>query len=156
MEKVYYSPSTNGFYVQSINGSRIPTDVVEVTPDQYVALMEGQSVGQQIIADAGVPRLTAPASSLDSVLAGYEAAIEARLDQFARSRGYRHGDRLASYKGSQNATWSAEAGRFIELRDQTWAKCYAIIAEVKAGKRSMPTLDELLLELPVLSWDDNV
>ena len=86
------------------------------------------------------------------VLASYEAAIEARLDQFAQSRGYRSADRLASYKGSQNATWAAEADRFIELREPTWSKFISISDDIKSGKRSMPTLDELLAELPALTW----
>ena len=89
------------------------------------------------------------------IMASYEAAIDARLDQFAQLRGYRDGDRLASYKGSSNATWAGEADRFIELRDQTWTKFISISADVTAGKRPMPTLDDLLLELPVLTWDSN-
>ena len=89
----------------------------------------------------------------DEILASYEDAIEARLDQFAQSRGYRHGDRLASYRGSSNATWAAEADRFIGLREATWTKFISISADVTAGKRAMPTLDDLLLELPELTWD---
>ena len=72
-----------------------------------------------------------------------------------QARGYRHGDRLASYKGSQNATWSAEADCFIGLREATWTKFISISSDVTAGKRPMPTLDDLLLELPVLTWDSN-
>ena len=40
----------------------------------------------------------------------------------------------------------------VEARDSTWAKCYEILAAVEAGSRPMLTLDELLTELPVLTW----
>ena len=88
------------------------------------------------------------------VLASYEAAIEDRLDLFAQARGYHNGDRLSSYRGSSNTTWAAEADRFIELRDLTWAKFFSIADEVNTGKREMPMLDELFNELPALIWSE--
>lgn len=94
-------------------------------------------------------------SSPAQILSAYTAAIQGRLDAFAQSRGYDSGVSCASYAASTNATFTAEAGRFVELRDNTWAACYAIMADVKAGKSPMPTLDDLLLELPVLTWDAN-
>lgn len=49
-----------------------------------------------------------------------------------------------SYAASTNATFKAQTDRFIELRDQTWTKFISISADIKSGKRTMPTLDELL------------
>jgi hypothetical protein len=48
--------------------------------------------------------------------------------------------------------FKAEGQYAVEARDATWAKCYEVLAAVEAGTRPMPTLDELLAELPVLSW----
>ena len=155
--KVYYSPSKKGFYIDEMHGDLIPVDAVEIPEQLHQDLIAGESHGKVITVDSnGHPFLQdPPAQSDEQLLCTYEAAIEGRLDQFAQSRGYRNGDRLASYKGSQNATWAAEADRFIALRDQTWTKFIAISDDIKAGKRSMPTLDDLLLELPVLTWDAN-
>ena len=47
----------------------------------------------------------------------------------------------------------ASIGQYaVEARDATWAKCYEILALVESGSRQIPTLDELLAELPVLAW----
>ena len=154
---IYYSPSTRGFYSDAIHGQDIPADSVEISEEQHLKLIQGESHGKIIAADDhGYPILIdPPAQSDDQLLLTYEVAIEARLDQFAQSRGYLHGDRLASYRGSSNATWAAEADRFIGLREATWTKFISISSDVTAGKRALPTLDELLLELPVLTWDSN-
>ena len=150
---LYFSATTLGFYDSNINGD-IPVDAVPISSDQHQLLLAGQAAGKIIAADAtGRPTLIdPPPPTPEQTLQSYEAAIEGRLDQFAQSRGYRHGDRLASYKGSSNATWAAEADRFIGLREATWTKFISISDDIKSGKRTMPELDELLAELPALTW----
>ena len=155
---MYYSKSTGGFYLPEIHREGLPGDAVEISDEVYAELLKGQSDGKRIIPDSsGYPTLIdPPAPSIEQVLLDYESAIEARLDQFAQARGYRHGDRLVSFKGSSVAKWAAEAGRYIELRESTWIKFFQIADDIKASKRPMPTLDELLLELPALTWEANV
>lgn len=62
---MYYAKSTCGFYDQEVNGKKnIPADAVEITAEQYIALLNGQSNGKIIVADSrGHPLLEdAPAS----------------------------------------------------------------------------------------------
>lgn len=47
----YYAASTNGFYSPEINGDDIPGDAVEITDDQWLALLDGQSGGKIISSD---------------------------------------------------------------------------------------------------------
>lgn len=47
--KFLFSPSTNGFYCSEINGENIPIDSVEVSEEIHAELMEGQSIGKQIV-----------------------------------------------------------------------------------------------------------
>lgn len=55
---MFYSPSTRGFYVRAIHGSAMPPDVVEVSHEQYAALLHGQAEGRQIVPGPdGVPIL---------------------------------------------------------------------------------------------------
>lgn len=55
-----YAQSTGGFYDDAIN-TALPSDAVEITVEQYAALMEAQSTGQIITADsAGSPIAEAP------------------------------------------------------------------------------------------------
>lgn len=60
---MFYSKSTNGFYDQSINGSNIPSDAVEITVEQHAALILAQSIGSSISADGdGKPIILAPSN----------------------------------------------------------------------------------------------
>lgn len=61
MNKIVFSAQTSGFYDPAIHGANIPADAVEITRDEHVALMAGQSAGQVIAADAdGRPVLQDP------------------------------------------------------------------------------------------------
>lgn len=56
---MFYSKSTGGFYDTVIHGENIPNDAVEITVEQHQALLNGQSSGKVITADAtGNPVLT--------------------------------------------------------------------------------------------------
>jgi hypothetical protein len=60
MTTYFYSASTGGFYTPDINPT-MPSDAVEITEEYYQDLLQGQSEGLQIIADAqGYPILIAP------------------------------------------------------------------------------------------------
>ena len=85
-------------------------------------------------------------------------AVQVALDSFARTRGYDGIMSACSYSNSTDAQFKLEADYCIQLRDTTWRMGYAILAEVKAGNRPVPTVDELIAELPVgyAKWPDEV
>ena len=157
MDRVFFSAATLGFYAPDYPAAKLPSDVVLVDGNLWRQILSGQCAGKIIAADEhGAPILIdPPAPTLEQTLQIYTAKIQARLDSFVQSRSYDSGVSCASYAASTNATFKSEANRFIELRDQTWDKCYAVMDDVTAGKRPMPTFDDLLLELPVLTWDSN-
>ena len=58
---MFYSKTTGGFYSREIHGDNMPADVVEITTEQYSALIEGQSNGKVITSDEnGFPILIDP------------------------------------------------------------------------------------------------
>lgn len=58
---MYYSKLTGGFYDTDIHGDKIPSDAVEITEDQYLNILNGQSSGKIIISDSsGNPMLSDP------------------------------------------------------------------------------------------------
>lgn len=67
---MFYAKSTGGFYDPDIHGEQIPKDAVEITDQEYTALIEGQSSGKIIIADeSGKPILAdVPPPSEDDLL----------------------------------------------------------------------------------------
>lgn len=82
----------------------------------------------------------------------YSLAIQNKLDSFARTRNYDGILSAATYATSSVLKFKAEGQYAVGARDATWAKCYEILAEVEGGTRPMPTLEELMAELPALVW----
>jgi hypothetical protein len=149
-----YAKSTGGFYDRAIHGDNIPADAVEITEAEHAALIEGQALGKRIVADEnGRPILQdPPPPTAEQIIAQYTAAVQKHLDDFARTRGYDGILSAATYATSTVPKFKAEGQYAVVARDATWAKCYEVLAAVESGSRPMPTLDELLAELPVLTW----
>ncbi len=76
---MFYSVSTGGFYDSAIHGSAMPVDSVEITEEEHLALLEGQSTGKLIRPDVnGRPELQdPPPPTLDEVKAVQIAQIDA-------------------------------------------------------------------------------
>ena len=151
---MFYSKSTGGFYARDIHGDNIPADAVEITEAEHAALLEGQSQGKLIGADEnGRPILQdPPPPTPEQIVTQYTAAVQKHLDDFARTRGYDGILSAATYATSTNPKFAVEGQYAMEARDATWVKCYEVLAAVEAGSRPMPTLEELLAELQVLTW----
>jgi len=96
--------------------------------------------------------LRAATRSTSEIIADYIAAIQKRLDDFAHTRNYDGILSAATYAASAVPKFKAEGQYATAARDATWAKGYEILAEVEAGTRAAPTLDELAAELPALAW----
>jgi hypothetical protein len=79
---------------------------------------------------------------------------QARLDTWAQSRGYDGILSACTYATSQVPRFRADGQRCVNLRDQTWARLYEILAEVEAGVRPVPlSLAEIEVDLPALTWE---
>lgn len=60
---MFYSATTNGFYSSEIHGQNIPEGAVEITAEEYTALIDGQASGKRITHDEnGQPILATPDS----------------------------------------------------------------------------------------------
>jgi len=55
---MYYSKTTGGFYCAEVHGESMPFDAVEITKEAHQTLLNGQTAGRVIAADAsGIPVL---------------------------------------------------------------------------------------------------
>ena len=59
---------------------------------------------------------------------------------------------VGTYLYSPIEKFRLEAEAVRDWVSYVWAKCYAILAEVEAGVRGIPTLEEVIAELPQLEW----
>ena len=93
-----------------------------------------------------------PDLSSAATLQDYELAVQAVIDETARSRRYKHGDAFASYFNSTVGPWKEEASAFIAWRDNVWQYAYTELSKVQGGAREQPTVEDFLLELPEIVW----
>ena len=59
---------------------------------------------------------------------------------------------VGTYLYSPIEKFRLEAEAVRDWVSYVWAKCYAILAEVEEGVRAIPTLEEVIAELPQLEW----
>lgn len=77
----------------------------------------------------------------------YEREIEQLLNNTAKIHKYDSIDTACSYASVENP-FQEESKLFVAWRGNLWAYCYQIISDVKDKKRTIPSLDELMTELP--------
>lgn len=94
----------------------------------------------------------APTPSLDEVRAQLTLAVQAYLDRTAKERGYDGILSCSTYAIATNVQFAAEGQACVSWRDAVWAACYAIMDDVLAGNRPVPTEGELIAELPAMAW----
>lgn len=78
--------------------------------------------------------------------------VQNYLDTLARSRGYDSILSLCTYASSTSVMFAAEGQAGVNLRDGCWVVGHQITADVLAGNRALPTLAEVLDELPAPVW----
>jgi len=79
-------------------------------------------------------------------------AIQDLLDSTAREHGYDDLRSAVTYIGSSVAKWNNEGLRARAWRDECWSKAQAIENAVRAGTRALPTVAEVLAEMPAANW----
>ena len=111
--------------------------------------------GREIFSDAiagkfgTIAEYVAPAKTPAQIIEGFKAAIQSTLDEAARANGYDDIVSACSYAGYENV-FQAEAVAFGQWRANVWAYGYAELDKVIAGTRPVPTIPEILAELPAL------
>lgn len=152
---MFYSASTGGFYVPEIHGENMPPDAVEIGHDRHAQLMAGQAAGLRIAPNEdGQPTLADQLPpTAEQLQAAFVAAIQQRLDEFARTRNYDGILSACTYATSTVPKFAAEGQAAVNLRDATWSTAHAILGEVQAGARPVPSsFAEIEAELPALQW----
>ena len=148
-----YAKSTGGFYSRDIHGNTIPADAVEITREQHQALIEGQSQGKRIVADAnGRPILQdPPGPTPEQIMSRLEVRVQQWLDAQARALGYDDIRSAVTYAEEPTVSKFQQEGQTLRrLRSLAWARCYEILNEIQAGQRSIPTEAELIAEMEAL------
>ena len=78
--------------------------------------------------------------------------VQAWMDKKVQERNYDNIFTTISYKDSSVEKFRLEAKAASDWRDIVWVTCYAILDDVVSLKRDLPTLSEIISELPTLNW----
>lgn len=78
--------------------------------------------------------------------------VAAHVNSVAAEKGYDSGATCAGYATSSVEKWSSEAAAFIAWRDSVWVAVFSLLAAVEAGTATIPTAEEMISSLPVITW----
>ena len=96
--------------------------------------------------------------SLEQVVKKFDELIDDYLESFARQLYSKGLANAITYIGCGNPVWEMEAEYLQHMRTEVLSKAYTIMEEllpqVQAGKRTIPTWEELKSMLPVLKWPE--
>lgn len=81
-----------------------------------------------------------------------EGFIQDYMDDTVATKGYDDINSACTYAVSNDPTFKAEGAACVEWRDAIWKAWFPIRADIEAGKREIPTPEELVEKLPKLSW----
>jgi len=95
---------------------------------------------------------TPPVLTAEQVFSSIQSAIQEHMDLEARTHGYDGILSLCTYATSENPKFQSEGKAGVEWRDKCWVYGYALLADVQAGNREVPAIDEMLSELPRMAW----
>jgi hypothetical protein len=77
-------------------------------------------------------------------------AAQTQLNEFANTRGYDGIMSACTYATSTIPKFAAEGQYCVQLRDETWATLYGMLAEIEAGTRPLPeSFEDIAHELPL-------
>ena len=135
----------SGYVLDGLGNWTVTYEVV----DKFSDILDENGVIVTTKAEAEAAYL---ASLKAAQVAEYTSAVQRHLDEEARTKNYDGILSACTYATSTNTTFAAEGQAAVQWRDSVWAGCYAILADVEAGNRTSPSVEELINELPTITW----
>jgi len=126
--------------------------VVPKTNELYADVEQWLTEGNDLAPFGGYPDTRSQSETEQDIRKLLTSVVQSHLDATAQERNYDGILSLCTYATSSDPKFAAEGQACVEWRDQVWAKCYQILADVEAGNRPAPTEDELIAELPTFEW----
>lgn len=129
-----------------------PAPIPEYDPITQVVAETDPALGDDGWVQTWAVVQLAPEQVAANTFAAVRAAVQEMLDTKAAERSYDGILSAATYVTSTVPKFAAEAQACIAWRDVCWDACYAILNEVQTGARPLPTVAQVLAEMPTLEW----
>jgi len=118
-------------------------------PGQVALFIDGAWMLGEVPAEGAEP-IVLPVLTPEEQIAAFTKAVQAMLDAQARSMGYDNIFTAVTYADEPVVPSFQSEGRSLRAwRSLTWQACHSALDAVTAGERAVPTINELLAELPV-------
>jgi hypothetical protein len=128
---------------------------IDATDEQLAAHLASNVLGDnvptlaQVKAQIPVYQALVATVQFNAVKLQFTDAVQVHLDAGAKALGYDGILSACSYATSTNLPFSVEGKSCLDWRDAVWLYCYTELAKVEAGTRPLPTVEEIISELPV-------
>ena len=86
------------------------------------------------------------------VVDDYEEAVQKYLDQTVQEKGYDNVYTCLTYKDDPDPIFSAEASAVLNWRSIVWRTAQGILNSWMHGEIEQPTIQEVISQLPNLTW----
>jgi len=100
-----------------------------------------------ILADEDPIPLT-PEETFQALVKQFDDAVEAHLHAEAVAQGYSNIERACMYASYYNP-YQDESRAYVKWVGEVWAYCYQELQKVQEGTRTVPTIEQIISELPV-------
>lgn len=127
--------------------------IIRLSDNAFIPMDNGNSDYQAYKAwvAAGNKPQPVDAPTFDELVAANTAAVQDEMERQAQAKGYSNLISACTYAAQPaGAPFQAEGQAFADWRSKVWQQAYAVLAEVKAGTRAMPTPAEAVAMMPAL------
>lgn len=149
----FYSPSAKGFFDDTFHfPNEIPEDVIQLTDEEYRFYLNAVNSNKVIKVEFGELKLSDRPVVAEDIIKSITASLQHHLDEKAEEYGYDNIYTAVSYADEPSVSeFQIEGKAFREWRSLFWLESNRIKSEVLNGTRTMPSLEDLIAELPKLN-----
>lgn len=136
------------FYTDPTTGNKLVVGLpTEADVDVAIAQLDLQGIPSITILNDGDPIPLTPEEAFRVLVKQFDSAVESHLYAEAVAHGYTNIERACMYAAFPNPYWE-ESKSFVQWVGNVWAYCYGELQKVQAGTRPVPTVEQIISELP--------
>lgn len=152
-EPKYFICPQKMHFLKAMEGT-LPSEYIQVTMDEYFHIFHMVEHGEYVFSGTNEENpleVVKRTASLEELVKMYDFAVEELLNKEARKKGYADIRSAALRAAIPESPFYQEGKKYAIWMDEVYSACYKIQSDVFQGSREIPTIEELLSELPKLN-----